>query len=93
MPFLFVIPGPLRELADNRAELRLEGRAGSVTEALALLWAAYPALRDRVLTERGAIRPHMSVFVDGEDIRFIGGLDAPVRDGAEVFLVPALSGG
>ena len=93
MPFVFVIPGALRELAGNRAELRVDGRAGSVGEALALLWTACPALRDRIVTERGEIRPHISVFVNGEDMRFLGGLGAPVPDGAEIYLLPALSGG
>ena len=52
-----------------------------------------PALRDRVITERGDVRPHVNIFVDGEDIRYAGGLDAPVRDGAEIFLIAAVSGG
>jgi molybdopterin converting factor small subunit len=93
MPFVVTIPGALRELAGARSEVRLDGRAGSVREALALLWAAHPALRDRVVTERGDLRPHINIFVNGEDIRFSGGLDAPVDDGAEILLLPAISGG
>ena len=50
-------------------------------------------MRDRVLTERGEVRPHINIFVNGEDIRYTGGLATPVGDGAEVFLVPAVSGG
>ncbi|HVS31475.1 MAG TPA: ubiquitin-like small modifier protein 1 [Thermoanaerobaculia bacterium] len=90
---LFVIPGPLRELAGNRGEVRVKGPAGSVSDALALLWSESPAIRDRVITERGEIRPHVNIFVDGESIRFARGLDTPVRDGAEIVILPALSGG
>lgn len=93
MPIIVAIPGALRDLAGGRSEVRLEGRAGSVQEALALLWAEYPAIRDRIVTERGALRPHINVFVDGENIRYSGGLDAPVADGVEILLLPAISGG
>jgi len=93
MAFLFVIPGPLRELAGNRGEVRVEGDAASISDALGLLWKECPALRDRVLTERGDVRPHVNVFVDGDNIRQAGGLSAPVRDGAEIIIVPAVSGG
>jgi len=93
MPLVFVIPGPLRELAANREEVRVQGQAVSMSDALSLLWKEYPALRDRVLTELGDVRPHVNIFVDGENIRQTGGLGAPVRDGAEIFIVPAVSGG
>jgi molybdopterin converting factor small subunit len=92
MAIVFFIPGALRELA-GRSEVRVDGSAGTVANALALLWAECPAIRDRVITERGDVRPHVNIFVDGENVRFAGGMDAPVRDGAEVFLLPAVSGG
>jgi molybdopterin converting factor small subunit len=96
MSLTFMIPGPLRELAGDRAEVTVEsteGIAGSVSEALSLLWAACPALRDRILTERGEVRPHINIFVDGQNIRDSGGLGAAVRDGAEIYILPAVSGG
>ena len=99
---VFMIPGPLRELTDNRAEVQVEGVAATVSEALSLLWARYPAVRDRMMTELGEVRPHINIFVDGQNIRDVhdgrdirdgGGLGAPVRDGAEIFILPAVSGG
>jgi molybdopterin synthase sulfur carrier subunit len=93
MSVLFVIPGALRELAGNRAEVRIDGAAGPLSRALSLLWIECPALRDRILTELGEVRPHINIFIDSESIRSSGGLDARVRDGAEVFLIPAVSGG
>jgi sulfur-carrier protein len=93
MPVTFMIPGPLRELAVNRGEVRVDGAAGSVSDALSLLWDECPALRDRVVTELGELRPHINIFVDGESIRYSGGFETAVRDGAEIFILPALSGG
>lgn len=93
MALTFMIPGPLREHAVNRGEVRIDGTAGSVSDALSLLWSECPALRDRVVTERGELRPHVNIFVDGESIRYSGGFGTAVRDGAEIFILPALSGG
>jgi sulfur-carrier protein len=93
MSLNFVIPGPLREFADNRSDVRTDGEAHSVEDALSMLWRECPGLRDRVVTELGEVRPHVNIFVDGESIRYIGGLEAPVREGAEIVILPALSGG
>lgn len=93
MSFVFVIPGPLREFSGNRAEVRLEGQASTVADALALLWHECPGARDRVLTEQGDVRPHVNIFVDGENIRRAGGPSVPVRENAEIIIVPAVSGG
>ena len=73
MAVVFMIPGPLRQFAGDRGEVRVEGAAGSVGEALSLLWASCPAVRDRVLTELGEVRPHVNIFVDGLNIRDAGG--------------------
>ena len=92
MSVTFMLPGPLRPLAQNRAIVRVPAR-DSLAEALAMLWSECPAVRDRVITEQGEVRPHINIFVDGESIRDAGGLATRVRDGAEVFILPAVSGG
>jgi sulfur-carrier protein len=93
MSVTFMIPGPLRSLAGNRDEVRLAAAPSSLSEALTMLWRECPAVRDRVLTELGEVRPHINIFVDGESIRDVGGLGARVGEGAEIFILPALSGG
>ncbi len=93
MPLTFVIPGALREFSAGRADVRVEAPASTAGEALRALWRECPGARDRVMTERGEIRQHINVFVDGVNIRFAGGLDAPVADGAEIIILPAVSGG
>jgi molybdopterin converting factor small subunit len=66
--------------------------AGTVREALAALVAQHPGLRDRVL-EGDGVPTFLNVFVDGDDVRLLGGLDAPVADGATILLLPAVAGG
>jgi molybdopterin converting factor small subunit len=89
----FVIPGALREFSGGRGEVRIDGAPGTARDALALLWRECPGARDRVLNELGEVRTHINVFVDGENIRRGGGLDAPVRADSEIIILPAVSGG
>ena len=96
MPLVFVIPGALREFSGGRAEVRVDPGdppPRTVSAALARLWAECPGARDRVLTERGDVRTHINIFVNGENIRGAGGLAAPVGDTAEIIILPAVSGG
>jgi molybdopterin synthase sulfur carrier subunit len=92
MAFVFVIPGALQAQTAGRSEVRIDGPAATVDAALALLWKECPGLRDRVLTERHEIRPHVNVFVDGANARHTG-LATPIRGNAEIIIVPAVSGG
>jgi molybdopterin synthase sulfur carrier subunit len=93
MPLDFVIPGPLRELAGKRGAIHVDRSAASVAEALEILWREAPALRDRVMTERGEIRPHVNVFVGTESIRDLDGLRTALDERAEIVILPAVSGG
>ena len=93
MAVVFMIPGQLRELAGNRPEVRIDVPPGPLSGALARLWAECPGVRDRVITELGRVRPHINIFVDGENIRDAAGLETPVRADSEVFILPAVSGG
>jgi len=93
MPFLFVIPGPLRDLAGGRSEIRIDASAPTVSAALELLGHDYPRVHDRIVTELGEVRPHINIFIDGDSFRDIGGLSAPIPHGAEILILPAVSGG
>jgi MoaD family protein len=93
MPLRFFIPGPLREFTNGARLVTIASGAATAGEALERLWAEHPGVRDRVLTEQGEVRQHVNVFVGVESIRFTGGLNTPVRDGDEISIVPAVSGG
>jgi len=93
MRVTFVLPGPLHVLAGGREQVTVEAPAASLADALLALWAVHPSLRDRVMTEEGRLRPHVNVFVGHQSVRFTGGLATAVYDGAEVAILPAVSGG
>ena len=93
MSITFYIPGPLRSFADGRSQVELEASGATLSDALEVLWTACPGIRDRVVTEQGQIREHINLFVGNEDIRYTGGLATRISPGAEISIVPALSGG
>jgi molybdopterin converting factor small subunit len=84
------VPPVLR--ADAGGVREVEASGATVRELLEDLVARIPALGDRIY-DGSEIRTYVNVYVDGEDVRTRGGLDAPVRDGATVVLLPAMAGG
>ncbi len=93
MTVSFRIPGPLRSMTLGCSHVDVETSGGTLQDALEALFAAYPAIRDRVLTERGEIRQHVNVFVGNSESRSTGGQATPLADGMEISIIPAISGG
>ena len=93
MAVTFLIPGPLRCFSGEEREIVLEPSPPTLSAALDVLWLRCPGMRDRVLTEHSQVREHINIFIGIEDIRYLGGLQARVPDGAEIAIVPAISGG
>lgn len=65
----------------------------TVGEVLERVFAQRPRLQGYVVDERGALRKHMAVFVDGQPIRDRIRLSDPVAPGSEIYVMQALSGG
>ena len=84
------IPTQLRAATGGDAETSVTG--GTVGEVLDALYDQYDGLRDRI-SDDGALRRFVNVYVGGEDIRFLDGLDTSVDDGDEVTILPAVAGG
>ena len=93
VPVTFHIPGPLHEFAQGHGEVEIAQSPATLADALTALWILYPSLRDRVATEQGDIREHINIFIGDEDVRFTGGLTSPLSAGAEISIIPAISGG
>jgi hypothetical protein len=67
--------------------------AGSLRDVLDAVFAANPRSRSYVLDEQGAVRPHMSIFINGVQANDRITLSDPVPPGGEVYVMQALSGG
>ena len=86
-----LIPTPLRKLTNDLSEVSAAG--ATIGEVLANLERAFPGVKERIFDEAGEVRRFILVHVNGEDIRFLDGLNTPVGDKDEVSITPALAGG
>ncbi|MFZ0012765.1 MAG: MoaD/ThiS family protein [Acidimicrobiia bacterium] len=81
------LPRILSDAANTDTRLQVDG--DTVESSLSDLFRREPGLRNHLLDESGAIRPHVSIFVDGSQ----AALDTDVRDGSEIRVLHAVSGG
>jgi molybdopterin converting factor small subunit len=85
------LPTALRIFTDQQREIAVAG--ATVGEALASLVARHPALGRHLYNEAGGLRSFINVYVGETNIKKLQGLDTPLRDGANLALVPAIAGG
>ena len=85
------IPTPFRRATANRD--RVEVSAPDVARLLDALEREHGGLKGLVRNARGEVHAHVAIYVNGEGIESLGGLAAPLRDGDEVAIIPALAGG
>ena len=84
------IPTILRTYTDGEKAVSAEG--ASLSALIDDLEANHPGIKDRLI-ENGDLRRFVNVYVNDEDVRFIGGLEAVLSDGDQVVVLPAVAGG
>jgi sulfur-carrier protein len=93
MTIRFSIPGQLKSFVGGQSRVDVEPSGGTLRKALEALFAAHPAIRDRICTEQGEIREHVNVFVGNTMARYADGLATPIAEGEEISIIAAISGG
>lgn len=86
-----LIPTPLRQFADKLDTVEAAG--STVGEVLLNLVDKYPNLKKNLYSDEGKLRSFVNVYVNDEDIRYIGKDKTPVADGDTVSIVPSIAGG
>jgi len=85
------IPTPLRGLTNNQDLVSTQG--DTVSDIVQALEGAFPGMRERILDDGGEIRRFVNLYVNGEDVRFLQGLQTALKEGDEISIVPAVAGG
>ena len=85
------IPAPLRSVTAGESEVSVGGE--SVDQVLTELESRFPAIRQRLRDDEGALRRFVNLYVNGEDVRFLQGLQTGLKSGDEVSIIPAVAGG
>jgi molybdopterin converting factor small subunit len=88
-----LLPSVLASLAGGAKHLDVDPQGETLADLLDALAADHPMLGRRIRDETGQVRRFVNVYVDGDDVRFQGGLTTPVRNGAEVQVLPSVAGG
>jgi molybdopterin synthase sulfur carrier subunit len=91
MPVTVQIPGPLRGLTGGAAEVSAE--AATVGTLIEELERRHAGLKARLCDESGQLRTYVRFFVNGEDVRHLGGKAAALKAGDVIAIVPAIAGG
>jgi len=77
----------------TNGESKVEIDSSDVGDMVEKLDSSYPGLKARLVDENGDLRYFVNIYLNGEDVRFLQGLDTTTKSGDEVSIVPAVAGG
>ena len=85
------LPGALRDATGGQTKVQASGR--TLMDVIADVDRRHPGFRGRILDDTGRLRSYVNIYIGDDDARAKGGTDAPVPDGTEVMVIPAMAGG
>tara|TARA_B100001245_G_C22614890_1_gene303682 strand:- start:53 stop:334 length:282 start_codon:yes stop_codon:yes gene_type:complete len=85
------IPAPLRKVTNDKD--RVEVDAENLADMVQAMEEQYPGIKERLLDEAGELRHFVNIYVNGEDVQFLDGLETAISESDEVSIVPAVAGG
>ncbi|MBP2412634.1 molybdopterin converting factor small subunit [Arthrobacter stackebrandtii] len=89
-----LVPRLLQPLVGDSAELRLDvGEGAPLSELLDAVAAEYPIFGRRLRDETGALRRFVNIYLDGDEVRRLSGLDTRIAAGAELLVIQSVAGG
>jgi molybdopterin synthase sulfur carrier subunit len=91
MSVLVRIPTPMRRITKGQGQVQLE--SGTLGQLVEKLEESYPGFSTRLVDENGEMRYFVNIYLNGQDIRFLQGLNTSTKSGDEVSIVPAVAGG
>ena len=91
MSVMVRIPTPLRRMTNGKDKVEVESdNLGDLVEKLN---SEFPGFKDRLVDEEGELRYFVNIYLNGEDVRFMDGLNTSTSSGDEISIVPAVAGG
>ena len=85
------LPAVLRAQANGERAIEVNG--STIGAAVQSLVGRHPRLADQLLTPEGELHRFVNVYLNGQDVRYLSGLETPVSDRDEIRLLPAIAGG
>ncbi len=91
MSVMVRIPTPLRRMTNGKDKVEVE--SANLGDLVEKLNGEYPGFKDRLVDEEGELRYFVNIYLNGEDVRFMDGLNTSTSSGDEISIVPAVAGG
>ncbi|GMU40362.1 MAG: MoaD family protein [Chloroflexota bacterium] len=91
MPVTVHVTSVIQQAVNGQREFASEGK--TVGELIDNIEREYPGFASRIVDEQGALRRFVNIYLNDEDVRYLGGKDTPINDGDSVSFLPALAGG
>jgi molybdopterin synthase sulfur carrier subunit len=86
-----ILPSALRKKTNYQAHLNVEG--ATVREIIEALESRFPGIRFNLCDETGELRTYVNIFIEKENIRYLQGLDTPIRTEGRIYIFPSVAGG
>ena len=90
MPVRVNVSSTLRTLVGAKS---VDAEGGNVAEVLANLDARYPGFKQQISDANGGLHRFVNIYLNDEDIRYLGQLETPLKEGDSISILPALAGG
>ena len=91
MAVMVRIPTPLRKMTNGQDKIELP--ESDLSGLIENLESSFPGFKERLVDENGELRYFVNIYLNGEDVRFLDGLDTSTASGDEISIVPAVAGG
>ena len=91
MSVMVRIPTPLRRMTNGKDKVEVE--SANLNDLVEKLNGEFPGFKDRLVDEEGELRYFVNIYLNGEDVRFMDGLNTSKSSGDEISIVPAVAGG
>ena len=95
MNAIVIIPSPLRNLTNGERKVNLEvdNNVPSIENIILALNNLYPGILGKILDDQNQLHKYVNIFIDGEDVRYLDGINTLIKDNDEISIVPAVAGG
>ncbi len=85
------IPTPIRRVTNGEDKVTVSGE--TLRHTIEAMEEQYPGIKARLCDDKGDLRSFVNIYINGEDVRFLSGIDSPLNAGDEVSIIPAVAGG
>ena len=94
MEIKIIIPSPLRNLSNGERSVNIElDENSTILDSINKLNDIYSGISAKIIDENNSLHNFVNIFMDGEDVRYMQGIDTKLTPGSEISIVPAVAGG